>query len=249
MSAVLEHSADPAGHVLQAERRPVLQFSRSRLTGGGFARTGGMSLNLAIRQGELCLIQLHSVQRAADFSQACVGLMPPVSGSVRFYGHEWSEMAPSVAQRVRGRIGQMFNRGGWLPDLSVLENVLLPMLHHTRSSLDSLRSDAAALARGFAMPGIPLGYPSEYGEEVLRRAACVRAFLGEPLMVVLQVPTRGVYSRILPGLINAAREARNRGAAVIWLTAEREVWRDMTIPASSCYRMTDRDVIPVVRRQ
>ena len=38
----------------------------------------------------------------------------------------------------------------------------------------------------------------------LQRAACVRAFLGTPDLVLLERPDEGVYPDIMPPLINAA---------------------------------------------
>jgi phospholipid/cholesterol/gamma-HCH transport system ATP-binding protein len=79
----------------------------------------------------------------------------------------------------------------------------------------------------------------------LQRAACVRAFLGRPLLILLQEPTIGMASEILSPLIQAIRDARDRGAAVIWLTRKSAIWNDASIPATHRYRLVARKLMEV----
>jgi hypothetical protein len=48
---------------------------------------------------------------------------------------------------------------------------------------------------------------------------------------------------ILEPLIQAIREARYRGAAVIWLTKEKEIWKDATIPTTQRYHLVARNLM------
>ena len=66
----------------------------------------------------------------------------------------------------------------------------------------------------------------------LQRAACVRAFLGKPVLLILEEPTAGVYPQIMSPLMASIRTARARGAAVLWTTADSQVWNDSGIPAT-----------------
>jgi hypothetical protein len=54
---------------------------------------------------------------------------------------------------------------------------------------------------------------------------------------VLEEPTAGIYLEIISALMNAVREARERGAAVIWLTQKNLIWNDQTLPVSQRYRI------------
>jgi hypothetical protein len=64
---------------------------------------------------------------------------------------------------------------------------------------------------------------------------------------LLEEPTFGVYPEILPPLINAIRHARERGAAVIWLTLEDQVWNDSLLPATYRFRLTAHKLMEVAR--
>jgi phospholipid/cholesterol/gamma-HCH transport system ATP-binding protein len=118
-----------------------------------------------------------------------------------------------------------------------MENILLPQRHHTRRSVRRLLDEAGGLAQQFGLPGVPLDLPGDIPAADLQRAACVRAFLGRPALIVLEEPTAGIYLEIISALMNAVREARERGAAVIWLTQKSLIWRDPTLPVSQRYRL------------
>jgi phospholipid/cholesterol/gamma-HCH transport system ATP-binding protein len=61
--------------------------------------------------------------------------------------------------------------------------------------------------------------------------------LGRPSLIVLEEPTAGIYLEIISALMNAVREARERGGAVIWLTQKNLIWNDQTLPVSQRYRL------------
>jgi phospholipid/cholesterol/gamma-HCH transport system ATP-binding protein len=129
----------------------------------------------------------------------------------------------------------------------LLENILLPQLHHTRREFAELRNEAVRLAEHFGLPGLPSGLPDDVMRTDHQRAACIRAFLGQPSLILLEEPTFGVYPEILPPLINAIRKACDRGCGVIWLTLEDQVWNDPLLPVTYRYRLTARKLMEVVR--
>ena len=195
--------------------------------------------------GELVLIHYEKPRMGLTLADACTGLVHPEKGTVAFLGKDWSDLPPDTANALRGRIGRVFRQGKWLSHLSVMANILLPQLHHTRHSAAELRDEAAAMAVRFRLPGVPAGRPGDLMRADLQRAACVRAFIGHPSLIVLEDPTAGKFSVITPELINVIRWARDYGATVIWLTLENVVWRDQTIPATTRYQMVGRTLMEV----
>jgi phospholipid/cholesterol/gamma-HCH transport system ATP-binding protein len=71
----------------------------------------------------------------------------------------------------------------------------------------------------------------------LRKAACVRALLGTPVLILLENPTYGAYADLIAPLLNTVRGARNRGAAVVWTTLELEVWNNPGLRATQRGKM------------
>ena len=75
----------------------------------------------------------------------------------------------------------------------------------------------------------------------------MRAFLGQPFLVLLEEQSTGCFKEMMPNLIDAIRQARNRGAAVMWFTADKFIWRDKSIPATRRYRLAGRKLMEVSR--
>jgi phospholipid/cholesterol/gamma-HCH transport system ATP-binding protein len=229
------------------ERRVILSFDDVSLMTDPVGRSGSVEVGLDLLGGELSLIRIERQQQGTVLGDACAGLTLLSKGQVVFLGKEWSQLPPDIANALRGRIGRVFARGGWLGHLSLLENLLLPQLHHTRRPITELRDEAFVLAENFDLPGVPLGHSNDCLPADLQRAACVRAFLGQPMLIVLEEQNQGCFKEMMPNLINAIRQARNRGAAVMWLTSDKFIWRDQSIPVTRRYRLAGRQLMEVSR--
>jgi len=229
-----------------ASDRPVLELTaaRPRSEPGEVAPP---AVTLRLMPGELALIDARDADRAAWFADLCCGLMPLAEGSVHFLGHDWAAMPAHYAAALRGRISRVFAAGGWVAFLDMTTNILLPQLHHTRDDPGALREEAAALARGFGLPGLPTGLPGSLSAADLARAACVRAFLGDPALLLLETPVQGRFVELFVRLLNALALARQNGAAAIWLTGSDLVWGDRTVPAAHRLRLRDYGLMSVRR--
>jgi phospholipid/cholesterol/gamma-HCH transport system ATP-binding protein len=227
------------------ERRVVLVLDHATLRGDRLGGSETVTVNMTLQAGELALNHVEPLQQAAVFADACSGLAFLLHGQVLVLNQNWTGLPVDLANALRGRIGRVFAGSAWLPHLSLLDNVVLRQLHQTHHPLATLRDEAVRLAEHFGLPGLPTGLPRDYMPEDLQRAACVRAFLGSPVLMLLDEPTSGVYPELLVPLVHAIRQARSQGSAVVWLTAATAVWSDSSIPATSRYRLVGRQFIEV----
>lgn len=223
--------------VILEKQRVVLRFEDTVLMTENYGVAESDKLNLSVCSGDLVLMRLARLEQTSTFADACAGINRPATGAVYFLGRNWPELPPDQANALRGRIGRVFRTGNWINHLSLMENILLSQLHHTRRSARQLRDEAAVLAGQFDLPGVPLGLPGNSTAADLQRAACVRAFLGRPALILLEEPTAGIYLEIISAFMNAVRAARERGAAVIWLTRKNLIQNDQTLPATQRYRL------------
>jgi len=182
------------------------------------------AVTLGIEPGDLAIVLLEAERVHLPLGDLAVGILGPDEGHVRFHGRDWLSMTPDVAADNRGRVGRVFEGSPWMDGLEVSENIMLAQQHHTRRPIRDITSQAAELSQVFGLPGLPLRLPSAFRGQDLARAACARAFMGEPDLLILERPTAGVYPEILPALLNMLHVARQRGAAVLWLTDNAEVW-------------------------
>lgn len=203
-----------------------------------------VSLDLCIMPGDLALIDVQDSRLAGEFADLCCGLLKARTGSVRFLGLDWGTASDEVAAAMRGRIGRMYGPGSWLGSLGTDANILLSQLHHTRRSELSLRGSAAELAVNFGLPGLPVSRPIALSDADLLRAACVRAFIGEPQLILLDNGSIESIADLRIAFVNAVVAAQcDRKSACIWLTRRGPVWRDSSFPATIRMRLSDNGLV------
>jgi phospholipid/cholesterol/gamma-HCH transport system ATP-binding protein len=204
---------------------------------------------LQLVPGDFALIDAADGEQSAQFGDICCGIAPLAEGSVRFMGRDWARVPDDFAAALRGRIGRIFTNGGWVEFLDVAANILLPQLHHTRHDARELRDRAADLASHFGLPGLPLERPTDLSPRDLARAACVRAFIGDPVLLLLEHPVSGQFSDLKAAILDSIARARARGAAAIWLSRSELVLRDQAFPANQRWRLDATGLVPIGRNQ
>lgn len=216
----------------------VLEFQQVAAEGGHLYDCAIWQVSLFLRRAELALVHLEEGHLRIPLADAAQGLVEPVQGSVCFLGESWSSVAHDAKLAARAKIGRVFDEPGWISELDIDENITLSQRHHTRRTESAIRDEASELARLFSLPGLPQSRPSSVRAPDLRRAACVRAFMGEPELLILERPTACVYPAIMPALMASVRKARSRGAAILWTTDNWDVWNDPGIKPTTRCRMT-----------
>jgi phospholipid/cholesterol/gamma-HCH transport system ATP-binding protein len=194
-------------------------------------------VSFELNQGDLLLVRIERENERLPLADAATGLAPPRQGSVQFLGEDWRDMSADRAAARRGRVGRVFEDEGWISDLEVDQNIMLAQRHHTRRSEEEIVEEALQFARIFGLPGLPRGRPASVRRWDLRKAACMRAFLGQPILIILEQPVRGVYADLIAPLLSSVRSARNRGAAVLWTVTDPQIWNQPSIHATRRARM------------
>lgn len=215
----------------------ILKFSEVTIETSPYYETGLWNSSFELNPGELLLLRMERENERLPLADATEGLIPPAQGTVCFFGEDWQEMSADHAASRRGKIGRLFEGEGWISDLEVDQNILLSQRHHTSRSESEILDEALKLALVFGLPGLPRGLPGNTRRWDLRKAACIRAFLGQPDLIILEQPVRGVYADLMAPLVHAVQTARARGAAVLWTVTDPKVWNNTGIRATTKARM------------
>jgi phospholipid/cholesterol/gamma-HCH transport system ATP-binding protein len=208
----------------------------------GLARNVPLSLRLA--PGECVLVEAAETVPLAILADLCSGLVELRSGQVRFLDRDWQGLPSEYAAALRGRIGRIFTAGAWVPFLDVESNILLPALHHTTRDQNDLQAEALALAHEFGLPGLPRDRPADLSRADLDRAALVRAFLDEPLLVLIE-DRPDLSLSMYPAVLNRVVATCDKGGAVVWFARERTIRNAAFFPATQHFRMSDQGLIRV----
>ena len=205
---------------------------------------GLLDVSFELRPGELMMILLERPRFRTPIADAASGLVAPDAGKIHFAGRDWRHCSATRASRQRAIIGRVFQGRAWVSNLDVDENILLLLRHHTSRPTRDIRAEAKALALRFGLTELPAIRPARATVEQLHRSACVRAFLGDPKLLLLERPEHGLYPQIMEPLIQSLDAARARGAAAVWMTNLPELFDDPPLRAASRLRMQGPALLP-----
>jgi ABC-type lipoprotein export system ATPase subunit len=229
-----------------AERTPLLQFKAASLVPPDQPASRFENVSLTLEAGAAAVVQTAF---AADFHEeqfdyfpladAAQGLLPCGPGQVLFDGRDWADMPPLEQARARGRIGRLFEFHGWVYNLSVLENLILAVQTHGRGD-GQPEAEALAMARRFGLAAIPEGRPVTLRKRELRLFEWIRAFLGRPELIIVERPELDMPRLALSVCFDLAREARERGAAILLITHEVDIVERAVKTGASPYGVRGR---------
>ncbi len=201
-------------------------------------------LSLQAMPGECTLIETHNAERMAALADLSSGMLPLRSGAVRCMGFDWSELAPERADALRGRIGRLHQRNAWAGMLPTHVDIMLPQLHHTRTPEAVIAQSALALARALGLPGLPLVRPDRLSEGDLIRAGCVRAFLGEPRLLLLESAFGAEHAELFKPFFSLLSQALAGGASAVCFTREPAIWREQAFPVRRHWLLSEHGLSP-----
>jgi len=143
------------------------------------------------------------------------GLERPESGTVEFEGCRLYRGSSAMQARLRNeKMGFVFQGYFLLPELTALENVLLPAMIRRRATRSDAEESLAAVGLGDRMQHLPAELSG--GEQ--QRVAIARSLTNNPDMIFADEPTGNLDSKtgdaIIDLLLNLARE-RNKTLLVV----------------------------------
>jgi len=161
-----------------------------------------------------------------------VGLDAPDTGSVLLFGQEISKLRRPELNRIRLRLGYLFQSGALLNWMTIGENVELPLIEHRRRmKADERRTRVKEKLRMVEMEEAAEKYPGEISGGMKKRAALARAVILDPEVVFYDEPTSGL-DPVIANTINdlIVETGKNLGTTQVVVTHDME----------SAYRIADR---------
>jgi putative ABC transport system ATP-binding protein len=175
-------------------------------------------IHLDIREGEYASIAGPSGCGKTTLLSILGLLDTPSDGGYALKGHEVANLSFAERAHVRNReIGFIFQSFNLIGDLSVFENVELPLTYRGMSASDRKVFVTEALERvGMAHRAKHL--PSQLSGGQQQRVAVARALAGRPAILLADEPTGNLDSRNGEAVMNLLGELHQGGATICMVT-------------------------------
>ena len=148
-----------------------------------------------------------------------IGLLDtPTQGSYALNGRPVADLSVTERARIRNReIGFIFQSFNLIGDLSVFENVELPLTYRGMSPPERKERVGRALD-DVGMSHRAKHLPSQLSGGQQQRVAVARAVAGEPLILLADEPTGNLDSRSGEAVMDLLRELHRAGATICMVT-------------------------------
>ena len=150
-------------------------------------------LSLHIKKGETMVIIGRSGCGKSVTLKHIIGVMKPDKGEIRVDGEEITKMDDEDLNRVRLKIGMLFQEAALFDSLTVGENVGFLLREHSDLSEDQIRNKVRESLALVGLKGIENIMPSALSGGMRKRVGLARAICSESLKIILyDEPTTGV---------------------------------------------------------
>ncbi|MEM1166002.1 MAG: ATP-binding cassette domain-containing protein [Planctomycetota bacterium] len=149
-------------------------------------------VDLDFRRGETTVVLGPSGAGKSVTLKHIVGLVKPDAGEVYFDGTRIDTLSERRLNRVRTRLGFLFQLGALFDSMTVAENLAFPLREHTdaRAGERSARVEEALALVDMAGAGPKM--PAELSGGQQKRIALARAIILRPTLILYDEPTTGL---------------------------------------------------------
>ncbi len=170
-------------------------------------------LNMALKKGSFTAVMGPSGSGKSTFLHVAGILDIPTSGIIKINGKETRKLSVKEQAKLRrNEIGFIFQRFNLMSQLTVLENVMLPMIKEdTKKALDLLnRMGLGSKANK---------YPGQLSGGEQQRVAISRALINDPSIILADEPTGELDTKNANSIMQILKDLnQNDGVSIVVVT-------------------------------
>jgi phospholipid/cholesterol/gamma-HCH transport system ATP-binding protein len=167
-------------------------------------------VTLQVAQGEILALIGRSGYGKSVLLKHVAGLIRPDRGRVLIDGEDLGLVSGKELERIRGRLGFLFQGGALFDSETVFDNVAFPLREKTRLGEPEIKRKVMDLLEHVDLIGAENKFPSQLSGGMVKRAAFARALVTNPEIMLFDEPTTGLDPIIACAILNLIESLHTR---------------------------------------
>ncbi len=202
-------------------------------------------INFKVYKGEFVAIMGPSGSGKSTAMNLVGSLDMPTHGTIYLDGGDISELSESDLAQVRGqKIGFIFQSFNLIPNLTVKENVMLPMMFQG-TSVEEREKKAEELLKLVELDDRMEHYPSEISGGQMQRVAIARSLANDPEVILADEPTGNLDTKTGAIVMDFLEKLHKQGKTIIMVTHDSDLAEEY---ADVVYWLRDGELEKVTKR-
>lgn len=173
-----------------------------------------------IEKGEKVVIIGPSGSGKSTFLR-CLNLMEvPTSGEIYFEGQNITAAKPKEVDKIRQKMGMVFQHFNLFPHLTILDNITLAPIKLKLMTKDDAERKAMELLNRVGLADKAKSYPAQLSGGQKQRIAIVRSLAMNPDVMLFDEPTSALDPEMVGEVLDLMRQLANDGMTMIVVTHE-----------------------------
>ena len=186
------------------------------------------NVNLEVQQGEFVAVMGPSGCGKSTLLHIAGMLDNPTDGEYYFMGEEVSEYSEKKRANLRkGNIGFVFQSFNLIDELTVFENIELPLLYLGVAAKDRKRRVDDSLEQ-LELVARRNHFPQQISGGQQQRVAVARALIADPKVILADEPTGNLDSRTADAVFALFTELVEKGKAILMVTHDDDLAQRVT---------------------
>ena len=149
-------------------------------------------IDLTISRGQTVSLLGRSGTGKSVLLRLLIGLDQPDAGSIRIDGEEITSLGMDPLNKIRQKLGFLFQQSALYDSLTIAENVEFPLKRQGKLSPSDRKDKVQQLLLSVGLEGSRAKLPSEISGGMQKRAGLARALALDPSIVFFDEPTAGL---------------------------------------------------------
>lgn len=180
-----------------------------------------------IQTGEVVSIIGPSGSGKSTFLRCLNLLEVPTGGSIVIDGEEITSPKTDI-NKMREKVGMVFQRFNLFPHKTVLENITLAQVEVKKLDKAKAEETALSLLRQVGLESKAKSYPNELSGGQQQRVAIARALAMSPEIMLFDEPTSALDPEMVGEVLNVIRDLTKTGMTMVIVTHEMGFAREVS---------------------